>query len=612
MIVVRPLPLVLAIAAVLALGACQKSAMAPGKSAARDGDAREQPADAPKPDRYAAADEADRSRNVRTDSEVASPEPVVMPEELASTAPATVAPMAGQSQPLPSSPPRLVRAAPVSGLAAPTAPPPTGPQDRLGLDKTTDTEKYADLAPNPVIAVAAEPISTFSIDVDTGAYSNARRFLASGRMPPTDAVRIEEFINYFDYSYPVPNSLDEPFTVSTEIATAPWNGDRWLLQVGLKGFDLPISKIPASNLVFLVDVSGSMQSPEKLPLVKTALNMVIEQMRPQDKIAIVVYAGAAGLLLPSTKGSEKDTILAALDALAAGGSTNGGEGIKLAYQIAREQLVEGGVNRVILATDGDFNVGMVDQQDLEDLITRERKSGIALTTLGFGQDNYNDHMAERLADLGNGNHAYIDTEREARKVLIKELSANMLTIAKDVKIQIEFNPAVVSEYRLIGYENRMLATEDFNNDTVDAGEIGAGHTVTALYELTPVGSPAMRLPVSRYGKPDTVAASTPEVAFLKLRYKRPDQDRSRLLEQPVARPSEVGPGSTQLQFAAAVAAFGEALRGGKYLDGFSYAQIGALARANSAADPFGLQGEFASLVAKAQSLDEPTTAQISN
>ena len=586
MIVTRPMPLVLAIAGILALGACNRSAMSPEKSVERDADgqlevAPQAPAQTPKIEQ-----EAQRR-------------PLADTVTLGNSAPAVESRL---TPTLALSPPREPAATKISGGAVGSIALPSGPQNRAGLDQITDTERYADVAANPVIAAKAEPVSTFSIDVDTGAYSNARRFLNSGRLPPTDAVRIEEFINYFDYAYPTPNNLDEPFSVSTEVALAPWNSDRWLLQVGLKGYELPLSKLPASNLVFLVDVSGSMQSPEKLPLVKTALNMLVKQMRPQDRIAIVVYAGAAGLVLPSTQGSDKASILAALDALAAGGSTNGGEGIKLAYQVAREQLVEGGVNRVILATDGDFNVGMVDQQDLEDLITRERQSGIALTTLGFGQDNYNDQMAERLADLGNGNHAYIDTEREAHKVLVKELSANLLTIAKDVKIQVEFNPAVVAEYRLIGYENRMLATEDFNNDTVDAGEIGAGHTVTALYELTPVGSPAIRLPDLRYNASPAVTKAGTEIAFLKLRYKRPDQDRSRLLEQPILPPEAIGAGSTQLQFAAAVAAFGEALRGGKYLDGFSYAKIAALARSKNGADSYGLHAEFVELVAKAGTL----------
>ncbi len=590
MITIRPLPLVLAIAGALALGACARNS-APQADARKNQNERAELA--------AKGDEGRVSRDAPAEPKrEAHSQLAVVPASQPAVAPAPIAADAMSAQ-------KVV----VTGMVAPASPP-TGPQNRAGIDKETDTERYADLAPNPVIAAAQTPVSTFSIDVDTGAYSNVRRFLDQGQLPPTDAVRIEEFINYFDYQYPTPDSLAQPFTVSTELAKAPWNADRWLLQVGLKGFEVPLSQLPASNLVFLLDVSGSMMEPNKLPLVKTALGMVVEQMRPQDTIAIVVYAGAAGLVLPATKGSDRASILAALDALEAGGSTNGGEGIRLAYQVAREQFVDGGVNRVILATDGDFNVGLVDQQDLEDLVTRERKSGIALTTLGFGQGNYNDQIAERLADLGNGNHAYIDSEREARKVLVKELSSNLLTIAKDVKIQIEFNPAVVAEYRLIGYENRMLAREDFNNDAVDAGEIGAGHTVTALYELTPVGSKATRLPPLRYATDAKAKAAGNEIAFLKLRYKQPDADQSELLEQVVVRPREIEAGSSQLQFAASVAAFGEALRGGKYLDGYDYAAIAALAQANLGPNPYGMNAEFVELVGKAAALSGGEEGQI--
>jgi Ca-activated chloride channel family protein len=588
MITIRPLPLVLALTAALALGAC-----------ARDRAPTEVGADQPSSESGQLTREGNEGRARAEESASMKVEAQSSPQP---TSPPAVAPVVADAM--------NSREAAVTGLVAPASPPQSGPPNRSGIDEATDTENYADIAPNPVIAAAKEPVSTFSIDVDTGAYSNARRFLVQGSLPPTDAVRIEEFINYFDYQYPTPDSLDRPFSVSTELAKAPWNADRWLLQVGLKGYEVPFDQLPASNLVFLLDVSGSMMEANKLPLVKTALGMVVEQMRPQDTIAIVVYAGAAGLVLPATKGSDKASIMAALDALQAGGSTNGGQGIQLAYQVARDQYVEGGVNRVILATDGDFNVGLVDQQDLEDLVTRQRESGIALTTLGFGQGNYNDQVAERLANLGNGNHAYIDTEREARKVLVKELGANLLTIAKDVKIQIEFNPAVVAEYRLIGYENRMLATEDFNNDAVDAGEIGAGHTVTALYELTPVGSAATRLPPLRYGGDDEVARKGGEMAFLKLRYKRPDEDKSRLIEQAVARPRAIGDGSGQLQFAAAVAAFGEALRGGKYLDGFNLGQVAALAEQNTGEDAYGMKAELVELIGRAAVLKGGDDGQI--
>ena len=514
-------------------------------------------------------------------------------------------------------------------LAQPTAPPATaavaianqglaagalatGPADRLGLDQPTDTERYAESRPNPVLATRESPVSTFSIDVDSGAYSTARRFLQQGSLPPSDSVRVEEFINYFDYGYAPPKSLEQPFAVHTELARAPWNGERWLLQIGLKGYELPLSEIPASNLVFLIDVSGSMQEADKLPLVKAALRKVVEQMRAQDRIAIVVYAGAAGLVLPSTPARDRAQILAALDALEAGGSTNGGEGIALAYQIAEANAVAGGVNRVILATDGDFNVGMVDQQDLEDLIERKRASGIALTTLGFGTGNYNDQLAERLADLGNGNHAYIDSEREAHKVLVRELGANLLTIAKDVKIQVEFNPAVVAEYRLIGYENRALNREDFANDAVDAGEIGAGHTVTALYELTPVGSAAARLPPLRYAAGTAEESSAAEVGYLKLRYKPADSTRSRLIEQALPRPEQLGEGSATLRFAAGVAAFAESLRDGRYLDGYSLDATASLLRQADLPDPYGMNRELLELIERTRSLrGETTVATIS-
>lgn len=571
---IRPLPLVLALTAIL--GACSKSERS---IAPQEGQAS----------KTATASEPARTQLARAEQKLddaEAPRQAAKPKVEFALAP---------------SPPTGLAASPVTVTGA-LAQPASGPADRYGANEPTDTERYAEIVANPVIATREQPVSTFSIDVDTGAYSNVRRFLDQGQLPPTDAVRIEEFINYFDYGYAPPSSAEQPFSVHTELAVAPWNHDRRLLQIGLKGFEVPVSDIPASNLVFLIDVSGSMQSPEKLPLVKAALHKVVKQMRKQDRIAMVVYAGAAGLVLPSTPGSDRDSILAALDALEAGGSTNGAQGIQLAYQVAREHYVEGGVNRVILATDGDFNVGLVDQQDLEDLIERERNSGVALTTLGFGQGNYNDQMAERLADLGNGNHAYIDSEREAEKVLVRELGANLLTIAKDVKIQVEFNPAQVAEYRLIGYENRALAREDFNNDAVDAGEIGAGHTVTALYELTLVGSPATRLPPLRYGSEAADASKASELGFLKLRYKRPDGSRSRLIEHPLAADAEPGAGSDTLRFAAAVAAFGESLRGGKYLDGYSLSAIAQLAAGAHLADPYGMNAEFIGLIERTRSL----------
>jgi Ca-activated chloride channel family protein len=470
-------------------------------------------------------------------------------------------------------------------------------------------ENYADHDDNPVHRVAETPVSTFSIDVDTGAYSNARRMVENGALPPADAVRAEEFINWFDYAYAPPRSLDQPFSVTTEIAPAPWNAQRHLMLVGIKGYEVPKAGIPASNLVFLIDTSGSMQTPEKLPLVKESLKQLVPALRRQDRVTMVVYAGSAGLVLPPTAGDDHASILAAIDALEAGGSTNGGAGIDLAYKMAQRAFVEGGVNRVVLATDGDFNVGTVDIEALKTMVADKRKSGVALTTLGFGTENYNDELAEQLADIGNGNHAYIDSEAEARKVLVDEMSSTMLTIAKDVKIQIEFNPTVVAEYRLIGYENRMLRREDFANDKIDAGEIGAGHDVTALYELTLVGSKSNQIEPLRYGsdtsRPDARAT---ELAFLRLRYKQPDAESSRLIERPIQRAEIAQTPGERLRFAAAVAAFADSLRGGTHLGGFDLQQVAALARDATGSDPAGYRAGFIRLVEQARALQTPADA----
>ncbi len=374
-----------------------------------------------------------------------------------------------------------------------------------------DTERYAAFDDNPVHRAAEQPVSTFSIDVDTGAYANVRRFLNAGQLPPEDAVRVEEMLNYFDYSYAEPASRVTPFRVSTELGRTPWNPDSLLLKVGIKGYSVPAEQRPAANLVFLIDVSGSMQSPDKLPLLKNAFRLLAQQLSSRDRVSMVVYAGASGVVLEPTSGDHKQRILDAIADLEAGGSTNGADGIRLAYRVARDAFIKGGINRVILATDGDFNVGTVNFEALIDMAERERATGVALTTLGFGTGNYNEKLMEQLADAGNGNYAYIDTLAEARKVLVEEVSATLLTIARDVKIQVEFNPAVVAEYRLIGYENRLLAREDFNNDKVDAGEIGAGHRVTALYEVVPVGGHG-RIDPLRYGRAQGQAAgSEPQV-----------------------------------------------------------------------------------------------------
>ena len=471
-------------------------------------------------------------------------------------------------------------------------------------------ERYQHPDDNQTLRVGEFPVSTFSIDVDTGAYSNMRRWVNQGSLPPQDAVRVEELINYFDYDYKPPRHTDKPFSVKTEIGATPWNPDTHLLRIGIQGYDVPAADLPASNLVFLVDVSGSMQSQDKLPLLKQALSLLTRKLDANDTISIVVYAGASGVVLDSAHGDRNATIVSALEQLEAGGSTNGAAGIRLAYSLARQNFKQNGVNRVILATDGDFNVGIANTEELIDLVERQRNSGIALTTLGFGSGNYNDHMLEQLADAGNGNHAYIDKLSEAQKVLSDEMSATLLTIAKDVKIQVEFNPSTVSEYRLIGYENRALNEEDFNNDQVDAGEIGAGHNVTALYEINLVGSGYQRLPERRYGLTETGQARASqhadELAELRIRYKLPDEENSRLIETAILS-SEVnqrpGTESPDFRFAAAVAAFGQKLRGGEYLGALCWDDIRQLAGQARGRDPFGYRGEFLQLVSLAGSHD---------
>jgi len=476
----------------------------------------------------------------------------------------------------------------------------------------TNTERYQHLDDNPVRLAAEQPVSTFSIDVDTGSYANVRRFLNDGALPPQDAVRIEELLNYFDYQYAVPENRSTPFRVSTELAPAPWNSDAWLLRIGIKAYEVPAHERPPANLVFLIDVSGSMQTPEKLPLLKNAFRLLTDQLTARDRVSMVVYAGSSGVVLEPTPGDQKQRIRRAIDKLEAGGSTNGAEGIERAYQLAHQTFIEGGINRVVLATDGDFNVGVVNFESLVDMAERQRASGVALTALGFGTYNLNEHLLERLADAGNGNYAYVDTLSEARKVLVTELTSTLFTVAKDVKIQIEFNPAEVREYRLIGYENRMLAREDFNNDKVDAGEIGAGHRVTALYEIVPMGAKGKVDPL-RYSRNDaSEAARSGEIAHVRLRYKMPEGGASKLLEYPVSKSTLVAAGkaSADLRFAASVAAFGQLLRGGKYVGEYTYKDVAALARGAMDHDPEGYRREFVSLVQLAGSLskEEPLRA----
>ena len=468
--------------------------------------------------------------------------------------------------------------------------------------RDANREQYQKLADNPVHAVAETPVSTFSIDVDTGSYANVRRLLNGGQLPPPDAVRLEELVNYFPYAYPLPKG-DVPFGVHTELAVTPWNPHSRLLRIAIKASDLRVEALPAANLVFLVDVSGSMDRREGLPMVQSTLKLLVEQLRAQDRVSLVVYAGSSSVALEPTAGSEKAKIRAAIDQLTAGGSTAGESGIQLAYQQAQRGFIKGGINRILLATDGDFNVGISDFDSLKQLAADKRKTGISLTTLGFGTDNYNEQLMEQLADAGDGNYAYIDTLREARKVLVDQLSSTLATVASDVKIQVEFNPAQVSEYRLLGYENRALKREDFSNDKVDAGEIGAGHTVTALYEVVPVGSKGWLEPL-RYQPAAKAAKQDGELAWLRIRYKTPGQGISQLLEQPVhaADVRALSQASEDLRFAAAVAAFAQQLTGATYTGRFSLADSAELARTAKGEDRFGLRSEFVQLVELAQSL----------
>ncbi len=476
-------------------------------------------------------------------------------------------------------------------------------------DRPVNRDIYAHFDDNPIRRASEYPVSTFSIDVDTGSYANVRRMLRAGHLPPRDAVRVEEMINYFGYDYPVPEVDGDPFSVSIDQAVTPWNAKTRLVQIGIKGYQPPVEDIPPANLVFLIDVSGSMSSADRLPLVVNGLKMLVRELGPEDRVAIVVYAGATGVVLESTPGDRQAAITAALDSLSPAGSTNGGAGIQLAYAQARQGFIEGGINRVILATDGDFNVGTVNFQALEDLVKAQRETGIALTTLGVGGGNYNEHLMEQLAAAGNGNHAYLDTLAEARKVLVDERHATLMRIAGDVKVQVEFNPAVVAEYRLIGYENRELKREDFNNDQVDAGELGPGHTVTALYEVALVGSGGERIDPLRYADRKSFAPDiqTDELGFLQMRYKRPGETESRLIQKPIPR-SLTGQDSDRLAFAAAVVAFGQHLRGGDHLEGFGLDEIHGLASRAKGDDPFGYRGEFLQLVRLADSLGVAQTS----
>lgn len=481
------------------------------------------------------------------------------------------------------------------------------------------TESYAEIAENKFYNPKETPLSTFSVDVDAASYSNVRRFIQGGQLPPKDAIRIEEMINYFKYKYDEPKA-GEPVNIQTDLAAAPWNPKHRLLRIGLKARTIPTDKLPASNLVFLIDVSGSMYADNKLPLVKTSMKMLVDQLRKQDRVAIVVYAGNAGLVLPSTPGDEKTKINDAIDNLQAGGSTAGGAGIMLAYKVARENFMKGGNNRVVLATDGDFNVGASSDKSMEELITQERESKIDLSIMGFGMGNYKDSKMETLADKGNGNYAYIDNLTEAHKALVSEFGGTMFTVAKDVKLQIEFNPAKVQAYRLIGYENRVMAKEDFNNDKKDAGDMGSGHTVTAFYEIVPAGIKddyAGSVDPLKYQKNDAkpvVTSGSEELVTVKFRYKQPGGDVSKLSQAVVLdKPEAFDKLSADFRFAAAVAEVGMLLRNSEFKGKASFEQAISIARASRGDDAEGYRGEFVRLAESARSMvKSAASAQVNN
>ena len=465
----------------------------------------------------------------------------------------------------------------------------------------TNTERYQKQPDQPVKAVAQEPVSTFSIDVDTGSYANVRRFLNDGGLPPEDAVRIEEIVNYFPYNYPLPTGT-HPFAIHTQTVDSPWQPEAKLIKIGIQAQDLAKKELPPANLVFLVDVSGSMDEPDKLPLVKKTLRILTEQLRPQDKVTLITYADGEALVLPPTSGDNKDEILRAINKLQAGGSTAGESALKMAYEQAQKAYVKNGINRILLATDGDFNVGVADTEALKSMVAEKRKSGISLTTLGFGTGNYNEDMMEQIADAGDGNYSYIDNEKEAKKVLQHQLTSTLATVAQDVKIQVEFNPATVKEYRLVGYTNRTLRNEDFNNDKVDAGDIGSGHSVTAIYEIIPQGKQGW-LNESRYQKAPAASGGKNEYAFVKVRYKLPGQSTSKLIEQAVPAISiPLAQADEDTRLALAAASYAQALRGGEYNGKLDWDAIEQMAKQAKGKDPFGLQEEFVELVKIAKSL----------
>jgi len=492
---------------------------------------------------------------------------------------------------------------------APSPVPPAEGRAQIQLDP--NRERFANAAANPIKSVATDPVSTFSADVDSASYSFVRRSLTGGAMPDPQSVRVEEMINYFPYDWPRPDKADQPFKATVTVMPTPWNHDTELMHVAIKGYDIAPATAPHANLVFLIDVSGSMDEPDKLPLLKSAFRLLVNRLKADDTVSIVTYAGNAGTVLEPTRVAEKSKILSAIERLEAGGSTGGAEGIEAAYGLAKQAFVKDGVNRVMLATDGDFNVGPSSDEDLKRIIEEKRKDGIFLTVLGFGRGNLNDSLMQTLAQNGNGSAAYIDTLAEAHKTLVEEAGSTLFPIAKDVKFQVEFNPERIAEYRLIGYETRALKREDFNNDRVDAGDIGSGHSVTAIYEITPKGSPAVMNDDLRYGAAEKAPAATSdnarqgELAFVKMRYKRPGEDKSALITTPVGDDNAVAsidaaPGD--VRFSVAVAAFGQKLGRVAAVDAYSYQAIADLAAASRGPDPFGYRSDFLGLVRLADSL----------
>ncbi|MEP1574314.1 vWA domain-containing protein [Roseibium album] len=551
------------------------------------------------------------NRQETVDARISEVEPTPRPQENRQDA---VLPLPVPKQPLPAEPRANSKVSSSGGglLSLHSSVPSSARTARLTasadgvrpIARMPDRERFASADPNPLRQTALDPVSTFSIDVDTASYSFVRSNLNDGRLPGPDAVRVEEMVNYFDYEYRVPDGRDVPFQTSVSVVETPWNKDTKLMQVGIQGYKVPLADLPPQNLVFLIDTSGSMADANKLPLLQQSFRLLLSSLRDEDEVAIVTYAGSAGVLLKPTKVSDKSVILEKINALTSGGPTAGHAGLKGAYELADEMTGDGEQTRVILATDGDFNVGLSDTESLKRFVTEKRKQGTALSVLGFGRGNYNDELMQTLAQNGQGVAAYIDTLSEARKVLVDQVVSSISMIAQDVKIQVEFNPATVAEYRLIGYETRALKTEDFKNDKVDAGDIGAGHNVTALYEITPVDSPARKFSDLRYeneheAEKPVKGSYQGELAYVKLRYKMPGDENSQLIETAVTASSSDIPEKETL-FAASVASFGQMLKGSDYLGDWTFEAVEDLARETRGEDRFGYRSEFLTLVRLAQ------------